>query len=129
MPKSRIQRRVNPAAAPVEVKIDSLTQGVSQQPPHIRAVGQGSEQINGWSSPVEGLTKRNPMRCGAKVIPQSVDDFYLDIWQIDSLERYSILIWDEFRMFLAGKNLQGIFANPCDFLVPQFKIEDVIIEE
>ena len=94
MPKSRIQRRVNPAAAPVEVKIDTLTQGVSQQPPHIRAIGQGTEQINGWSSPVEGLTKRNPFRLSSKLLNQSVEDFYLAVWRISATEQYSIFIWD-----------------------------------
>ena len=94
MPKSRIQRRVNPAAAPVEVKIDTLTQGVSQQPPHIRAVGQGTEQINGWSSPVEGLTKRNPFRLAAKLLDTSVEDFYLSVWEISATERYQIFIWN-----------------------------------
>ena len=94
MPKSKIQRRANPAAAPVEVKIDTLTQGVSQQPPHIRAVGQGTEQINGWSSPVEGLTKRNPFRMVSKLLDRSIEDFYLATWRISATEQYSIFIWD-----------------------------------
>ena len=48
MAKSKIQQRVaKPAGAPIEVKMDTLIQGVSQQPPHIRAMGQGTEQING----------------------------------------------------------------------------------
>ena len=94
MPKSRIQRRVNPAAAPVEVKIDTLTQGVSLQPPHFWAVWQGTEQINGWSSPVEGLTKRNPFRMQGKLLNETVEDFYLAIWRISSTERYSIFIWN-----------------------------------
>ena len=93
MPKSRIQRRVNPAAAPVEVKLDTLTQGVSQQPPHIRAVGQGTEQINAWSSPVEGLTKRNPMRLLARLLSNPSDDFYLEIVTISKGERYQLFIF------------------------------------
>ena len=94
MAKSKIQRRVaKPAAAPIEVKMDTLIQGVSQQPPHIRAMGQGTEQINGWSSPVEGLTKRNPTRYQSKLLQESIDDFFLEIVEISTAERYSIFVW------------------------------------
>ena len=93
MAKSQIQKRVaKPAAAPIEVKMDTLIQGVSQQPPHIRATGQATEQINGWSSPVEGLTKRNPTRYTGKMLDSSLKDFFLDIIEVSTIERYSIVV-------------------------------------
>ena len=72
--------------------MDTLIQGVSQQPPHIRATGQATEQINGWSSPVEGLTKRNPTRYTGKMLDSSITDFFLDIIEVSTTERYSIAI-------------------------------------
>ena len=94
MAKSKIQQRVaKPAGAPIEVKMDTLIQGVSQQPPHIRAMGQGTEQINGWSSPVEGLTKRNPTRYRGKLLNESIDDFYLEILEVSTIERYQVFVW------------------------------------
>ena len=60
----------SPPASLVQAHIDTLTQGVSQQPTHLRQVGQGEKQVNGWSSPVNGLTKRRPTsmwaRCSAQ---------------------------------------------------------------
>ena len=93
MAKSKIQQRVpQPTASPVEVKMDTLIQGVSQQPPHIRAMGQGTEQINGWSSPVEGLTKRNPTRYTGRMLDASISDFFLDIIEVSTSEAYSIVV-------------------------------------
>ena len=38
--------------------VPNLAQGVSQQPDNLRYPGQCDEQINAWSTVVEGLTKR-----------------------------------------------------------------------
>jgi hypothetical protein len=73
--------------------MDSLRQGVSQQPPHLRIVGQGSEQINGWSSPVEGLSKRNPMRLIAQIKDKPLDNFYLEMFDVAATESYSVLLY------------------------------------
>ena len=82
-------------STPVQVKMDSLIQGISQQPDHVRLVGQASEQINGWSSPVEGLTKRNPMRFVAQVKDQPLDDFYLEMMDVTADESYSVLVYQD----------------------------------
>ena len=42
--------------------IPNLVQGVSQQPEILRLSSQASEQINGFSSVVEGLKKRTPSK-------------------------------------------------------------------
>ena len=93
--KSSITPRRNGGrtSSPIRVSMDSLRQGVSQQPPHLRIVGQGSEQINGWSSPVEGLAKRNPMRLIAQIKDNPLDNFYLQMFDITATESYSLLLY------------------------------------
>ena len=75
--------------------MDTLIQGVSQQPDYLRAMGQGTEQINGWSSPVEGLTKRNPSRYIGKLRDGSIEDFFLDIIEVSTEETYQIIVWPD----------------------------------
>ncbi len=93
--KSRITPRkgAGNASSPIKINMDSLIQGVSQQPPHLRLVGQGQEQINGWSSPVEGLAKRNPMRLVARIKDSPLDNFYLEMFDVSSTESYSVLLY------------------------------------
>ena len=93
--KSRItpSRGAGKTSSPIKVSMDSLIQGVSQQPPHLRLVGQGQEQINGWSSPVEGLAKRNPMRMLAKIKDFPLDNFYLEMFDVSASESYSVLLY------------------------------------
>ena len=92
--KSNLTRQIRkPPGGPVEGKIDTLIQGVSQQPKHLRVVGQGEEQLNGWSSPVEGLCKRNPLRLVGKILPIPVTDFYLEMMSVISGERYSVMVY------------------------------------
>lgn len=81
------------ASLPIKISVDSLIQGVSQQPSHVRVVGQCEEQINGWSSPVEGLAKRNPMRLLAKIKDQPLTDFYLEMLDVSANESYSVLLY------------------------------------
>ena len=66
--KSRLGPKGNPPASLISSSIDSLTQGVSQQPSPLRQVGQGEMQVNAWSSPVNGLTKRRPAEFVGKVL-------------------------------------------------------------
>lgn len=92
--KSRLVRTsTNAQSGPIEVKVDSLIQGISQQPPHLRLTGQAEEQINGWSSPVEGLCKRNPLRLNAKVLSTQVSDFFMEMMNVISDERYSVMVY------------------------------------
>lgn len=93
--KSNLTRTISTKsiAGPTEVRLDSLIQGVSQQPKHLRTAGQGEEQINGWSSPVEGLTKRNPMRLVGRILPLPITDFYLGMMTVAAGERYSVMTY------------------------------------
>ena len=77
--------------APIRRDLDTLIQGVSQQPPHLRSAGQGAQQLNGWSSPVEGLTKRNATRLQSKISDERLTDFYLEMLDIQQGEQYAIL--------------------------------------
>lgn len=106
--KSRITPRQSAGkiSTPVKVNMDSLIQGVSQQPPHLRLVGQAEEQINGWSSPVEGLAKRNPMRMVAKIKDFGLEDFYLEMLDVSSNESYSVLLYP-----VGDKTRMEIFRN------------------
>ena len=78
-------------SAPVRRDLDTLIQGVSQQPPHLRTAGQGERQLNGWSSPVEGLTKRNATRLQSKISDKAFADFYLEMMDIQQGEQYAML--------------------------------------
>ena len=76
----------------MRVEMDTLTQGVSQQPEHLRLQGQCTDQLNGWSSNVEGLTKRNAARFQAKIFDSALDNFYLEMLQVQQGEDYSVLL-------------------------------------
>ncbi len=93
--KSKItpSRGAGKTSSPIKVSMDSLRQGISQQPPHLRLVGQGSEQINGWSSAVEGLAKRNPMSLVARIKDVVLDNFYMDMLDVTETESYSVLVY------------------------------------
>ena len=93
--KSRLTRRLNAPATLVSGRIDSLVQGVSQQPPHLRLPGQGAEQVNGWSSPVTGLTKRRPTQFVGKILNQPLSDFYMETMAVTADERYLLMIYRE----------------------------------
>ena len=91
--KSQLVRGGNPGQTMLRAEIDSLTQGVSQQPGHLRQVGQGTEQVNGWSSPVNGLTKRRPTKFVGRVVDRAVNDFYLETMPVQADERYSVFLY------------------------------------
>ena len=91
--KSRLSSTRNPPASLVQGSIDTLTQGISQQPPHLRSIGQGEVQLNGWSSPVDGLGKRRPTKYVGKIVPVPLADFYLETMPVVDGERYSIFLY------------------------------------
>ena len=75
MPRTKLINTTAPGkpSYPVHRSYDSLIQGVSEQPPHLLRNGQGREQINGWSSPVDGLAKRQPLQMMAKLTDEVLD--------------------------------------------------------
>lgn len=76
----------------ISTTIPNMVNGVSQQPPALRLASQAEEQINGYSTVVEGLRKRPGTRHIAR-LPASVrDDAYLHTINRDAQERYIVVI-------------------------------------
>lgn len=76
----------------VNVSIPNLVNGVSQQPDTLRLSSQASNQINGFSSVVEGLRKRPPLNYIAKISSSSLNDAFIHTINRDSSERYVVAI-------------------------------------
>ena len=72
--------------------IPNLVQGVSQQPEVLRLTSQASEQINGFSSVVEGLKKRPPTEYVAKLSSSSFGNAFIHTINRDVNERYIVVI-------------------------------------
>lgn len=72
--------------------IPNLFQGVSQQPDAQRDPSQGEVQINGMSSTVEGLRKREGSTCIAKVSNTAFGDVLFHSILRDSNEQYLVVI-------------------------------------
>lgn len=76
----------------ISYTIPSLIQGVSQQPDAQREPSQGEVQINGMSSLVEGLRKREGSSVVAKVSTTSFGDVYFHQILRDAGEKYLVVI-------------------------------------
>ena len=91
----------------IQGKVDTLTQGVSQQPEHLRTTGQGERQVNGYSSPVEGLTKRAPTNYAGRIFDTTYHDLYTEMMPVLEQENYSVTLTakggnTELQIFLNG---------------------------
>ncbi len=92
---TRYQPRRGNQSTLVRGRWDTLTGGVSQQPEHLRLEGQGEEQINGWSSPVEGLSKRRPTVFDAKLLATEQTDIWAGTMLARDGERYLLMAWED----------------------------------
>lgn len=72
----------------------NLINGVSQQADSLKFATQAVEQINGYSSIVEGLIKRNPTRHIAKLTTATTNVPYVHLINRDSTERYNVIVQD-----------------------------------
>ena len=72
--------------------IPNLVQGVSQQPEVLRLNSQAGEQINGFSSVVEGLKKRPNTKYVAKLSSSSFGNCFIHTINRDANERYILVI-------------------------------------
>ena len=75
--------------------IPNLINGVSQQPETLRLSSQGSSQLNGYSSVVEGLKKRPPTEFIKKIKSSTVANAFVHTINRDSNERYIVIITDD----------------------------------
>lgn len=93
MRRSALIRDRRPPASLLRSSITTMTQGVSQQPEHLRPPGQGEEQVNGWSSPVEGLSKRRPTIFRNKLLASNPGELWAETMLVATGERYQLLLW------------------------------------
>jgi hypothetical protein len=76
----------------VSYMVPNLIQGVSQQPDALRDPTQGEVQVNGMSSLVDGLRKREGTQVIAKVSNQTLGNVALHQIQRDAEEQYLVVI-------------------------------------
>lgn len=79
-------------AEPVSYAIPNLFQGISQQPDAQRDPTQGEIQINGMSSTVEGLRKREGSTVVARVSTAAFGDVFFHQILRDAIEQYLVVI-------------------------------------
>ncbi|WP_018868277.1 MULTISPECIES: hypothetical protein [unclassified Thioalkalivibrio] len=77
----------------VSTTIPNLINGVSQQPTALRLASHGTEQINGYSSVVEGLGKRPGTRHVSR-LEGAVDAAFMHTINRDTQEQYVVMIQD-----------------------------------
>lgn len=75
----------------VSTTIPNLINGVSQQPYALRLASQAEEQVNGYSSVVEGLRKRPPSRHAAKFSSTPLPAAHVHMINRDANERYIVV--------------------------------------
>ena len=76
----------------ISTTIQNLLNGVSQQSDSQRFPSQAEEQINGLSSPVLGLSKRNPTEHIAKLFNTKPTDVWAQVLNRDATERYMVVV-------------------------------------
>ena len=72
--------------------IPNLINGVTQQPQALRLPTQGEEQVNGYSSVVNGLSKRPGTVHTARIPGLNIDNAYLHTINRDPTEQYHVVI-------------------------------------
>lgn len=89
---TRLRGATQPPASLIRGHYGSLLQGVSQQPPHAREVGQGERQVNGWSSLIDGLGKRQNSQFVSKLFDTRQSDIFRETMPVADNERYAITL-------------------------------------
>lgn len=75
----------------ISTTIPNLVNGVSQQPYTLRLASQCEDQINGYSSVVEGLRKRPPSRFRGVVSNTALGNAFIHTINRDLSERYVVI--------------------------------------
>lgn len=76
----------------VSTGLPNLLNGVSQQPSTLRQTTQGESQVNGFSSIIDGLIKRQPTEHVAKIINSAVSGAAIHVVNRDEANQYIIAI-------------------------------------
>jgi hypothetical protein len=102
----------------ISTTIPNMVNGISQQPFALRLASQAEEQVNGYSSVVDGLRKR-PGTKHIKRLPSTVSsNTYLHTINRDAVEQYLVVISNgDLRVFdLAGNEKTVNFPNGKTYL-------------
>lgn len=102
----------------ISTTIPNLVNGVSQQPYALRLASQAEEQVNGYSSVVDGLRKRPPTRHSAQILPTPTTNAFIHLINRDATERYVVVAdGGNLRVFrLDGTELTVNFPNGKGYL-------------
>lgn len=107
----------------INYAIPSLINGVSQQPSTIRLASQCEEQINGYSSVVDGLRKRPPTRHMARLFAGQTADACVHVINRDMNERYIVVLTNGalrvFDILRDGAEVPVAFPNGKAYLSVQ----------
>ena len=76
----------------VSTGIPNILNGISQQPSTLRQTTQGETQINGFSSVIDGLIKRQPTNHIAKIVGSAITNAAIHIVNRDEDDQYVIII-------------------------------------
>lgn len=100
-------------ASLINITTPNLIAGVSQQPDGLRFPSQPLEQVNMWSSAVEGLIKRPNTRYVKKLISGDAGTIYTHTINRSDTEHYAVLIGDGWvRVFDADTGTEKTVATP-----------------
>lgn len=102
----------------ISTTIPNLVNGVSQQPYSLRLASQCEDQVNGYSSVVEGLRKRPPSRFRGVVSNTTLGRAFIHTINRDTHERYvAIATNGNLRVFdMAGNEKTVNFPNGKSYL-------------
>ena len=95
----------------ISTTIQNLLNGVSQQADSQRFPSQAEEQINGLSSPVLGLSKRNPTEHITKLFNTVPTDVWAQALNRDSTERYMVVVRATVKKTISSFDLSGDLIN------------------
>ncbi|MDU3351474.1 MAG: hypothetical protein E7E72_15405, partial [Clostridium sp.] len=111
----------------VTQSIKNLKGGISQQPEYLRYAEQGAQQVNGWSSEVEGLQKRPPALFTKALEGDLGSDPLVHLINRDQYEQYYIVFTGKgIRAFeLDGTERPVRSPNGFWYVDTQFPREDL----
>ncbi len=111
----------------VSTTIPNLINGVSQQPYALRLASQAEEQVNAYSSVVEGLRKRPPSRHAAKFLNTPLANAHVHTINRDANERYIVVTTNgDLRVFrLDGSQVTVNFPEGRGYLATSNPQEDI----
>jgi len=110
----------------ISASIPNLINGISQQPHEVRQASQSEEQINAYSSVVEGLIKRKPFEVMSSFELLHVTDTKVHIYERDANEKYVVVaINGHLRVFdFEGKEQTVTFPDGKQYLETATPRED-----